>query len=210
MFRPFLGAAALSLVLVGCDEPKSLEVISSDSEALSSSTQTDSESTDIGAEHDKFDTMLLAFVNAPDTTLSVLDHDVGLDVRAAERIVRHRDGRDGDWGTSDDNPVDSIGELMSIDFVGSVTVDRLEDWIDYLGQDGELVEGVAFTDDEATFAVSLANTADADWLDLDLDIDVRAVDHIIDARPISNLQVLSQVPYVGPATLERLRDATHK
>jgi len=210
MFRPLMGAIALSLVLVGCDQPKSLEVSTSDSEALSTSPHDDVDSADADDDFDKIDAMLLAFVNAPDTTMPVLDLDVGLDVRAAERIVRHRDGRDGEWGTSDDNPIDSIGELLSIDFVGDSTLERLEDWIDYLGQDGERVEGVAFTDDEATLAVSLANTADAEWLDVDLDLDVRAVDHIIDARPIANLQALSQVPYVGPATLERLRAATHK
>jgi len=206
MTRPILGALALSLVLVGCDEPKSLEVAAADSEALSTPDPVvDSDDTT-----DKVDAAVLAFVNAPDTTFEVLDLDVGLDKRAAERIVRHRDGRDGEWGTSDDNPIDTVDELLTIDFVGDSALQSLEAWVDYLSQDGEVVEGVAFTDEEAALVVSLANTADADWLDVELDLDVRAVDHIIDARPIADLRQLAAVPYVGPATLERLRDATHK
>ena len=203
MNHPVLGAVALSLVLVGCDEPKSPEGAAE--QALST--------LDAGGEQslqDKVEATLLAFVNAPDTTFDVLDIDVGLDRRAAERIVRHRDGRDGTWGTSDDNLIGSIDELLAIDYVGETAITSLEAWVAYLAQDGEVVEGVAFTDEEAILVVSLANAAEAEWLDDEIELDARAVDHIIDARPIADLRELAALPYVGPATLERLRDATHK
>ena len=203
MTRFTVGALALCMVLVGCDEPKSPEGASE--QALST--------IDAGAElpaQDKVEATLLAFVNAPDTTFEVLDLDVGLDKRAAERIVRHRDGRDGTWGTSDDDLIGSIDELLSIDFVGDKAIASLEEWMVYLAQDGEVVEGVAFTDEEAILVVALANAAEPEWLDDDLELDARAVDHIVDARPIADLRDLAALPYVGPATLERLRDATHK
>jgi DNA uptake protein ComE-like DNA-binding protein len=203
MNHPVLGAVALSLVLVGCDEPKSPEGAAE--QALST--------LDAGGEQslqDKVEATLLAFVNAPDTTFDVLDLDVGLDKRAAERIVRHRDGRDGIWGTSDDDLIGSIDELLSIDYVGETAILSLEAWVAYLAQDGEVVEGVAFTDEEAILVVSLANAAEAEWLDDEIELDARAVDHIVDARPIADLRELAALPYVGPATLERLRDASHK
>ena len=150
---------------------------------------------------------MLAFVNAPDTTFEVLDIDVGLDRRAAERIVWHRDGFDGIAGTDDDNLFDTLDELLDIDWVGPASIELIEAWLDDAATDGALVEGVAFTDDEAILVVSLANTAEAAYLDHDLELDVRTVDGIVDARPIESLGELSRVPYVGPVTLERLRGA---
>ncbi|HCH66504.1 MAG TPA: hypothetical protein DFR83_27110, partial [Deltaproteobacteria bacterium] len=95
----------------------------------------------------------------------------------------------------------------SVDWVGPTTIDLLEDWLVQAATDGQLVDGVAFTDDEAIMVVSLANTAEADYLDVDLELDIRAVDGILDARPIRDIRALADVAYVGPATLERLRAA---
>jgi len=150
---------------------------------------------------------VLGFVNAPDTSFEVLDIDVGLDRRAAERIIRHRDGMDRTSGTEDDNFFDSLDELLSLDWVGPSALEHIEAWLEDAATDGELVEGVAFTDDEAILVVSLANTAEAAYLDDDLELDVRAVEGIIDARPLADLGELADVHYVGPATLERLRAA---
>jgi hypothetical protein len=150
---------------------------------------------------------VLAFLNAPDTTYDVLDLDVRLDRRAAQHIVRHRDGDDRVAGTADDNLFQSLDELLELDWVGPSTIELVEAWLADAATDGQLVEGVAFTDDEAILVVSFANTASAEHLDIDLDLDVRAAEGIVAARPIASLQELATVPFVGPATLERLRSA---
>jgi len=193
--------STLLLVVAACDADKGLPV--------EASTPTELADTDGSPSipQDKHDDVVLAFVNSPDTTFEVLDIDVGLDRRAAERIIRHRDGADRVSGTADDNPFDSIDELLSIDWVGESALELLEGWLEDAATDGALVEGVAFTDTEATLVVHLVNTAEADTLDVDLELDVRAVDGILDARPIADVYELADVPYVGPATLERLRQA---
>jgi hypothetical protein len=168
---------------------------------LESAPKTEGVSLELG------ESAILSFVNAPDTSFDVLDIDVGLDRRAAERIIRHRDGLDRMSSTPDDNHFDSLDELLSVDWVGPTTIDLLEHWVIQAATEGEVVDGVSFTEDEAILVVSLANTAEADYLDYDLELDVRAVEGILDARPIHNVYELAEVPFVGPATLERLRAA---
>ncbi len=198
MIRYLIGICLPLLVACAPEDTSSVEV---DSSGLEAPVKAPSTAGAMGWDH------VLAFVNAPDTSLDVLDLDVGLDRRAAERIIRHRDGADRVGGTEDDNLFDSVDELLSVDWVGPTTVELIEAWLVDAATDGEVVDGVAFTDDEAILVVSLANTADADYLDYDLELDVRAVDNILDARPIADLHELGRVPYVGPATLERLRSA---
>lgn len=198
MTRYLIGTLLPLLVACAPDVPQAPEALA---DGLSGETKLQADSVDFG------DRAILAFVNAPDTSFEVLDLDVGLDRRAAERIIRHRDGLDRVSATADDNYFDSIDELLAVDWVGPTTIDLLEGWLVQAATDGETVDGVAFTEDEAILVVSLANTADADYLDIDLELDIRAVDGIFDARPIADIQELAEVPYVGPATLERLRGA---
>ena len=198
MTRSLIGTLLPLLVACAPDVPQTPEALQ---DGLSGETKLQADSVEFG------DRAILAFVNAPDTSFEVLDLDVGLDRRAAERIIRHRDGLDRVSATADDNYFDSIDELLAVDWVGPTTIDLLEGWLVQAATDGETVEGVAFTEDEAILVVSLANTADADYLDIDLELDIRAVDGILDARPIADIQELAEVPYVGPATLERLRGA---
>lgn len=65
-------------------------------------------------------------------------------------------------------------------------------------------EGVEFDDDAAEVALDAANSYSFDQLDEFLDS--RAARNIVDARPIMALESLAQVPYVGPAALEKLRE----
>ena len=74
------------------------------------------------------DVLMLTFVNSPDTTLEVLDVDVGLDSRAALNIVSHRNGTDGRYGTSDDNLFDDLPELDLIPYVGRSALEKLRDF----------------------------------------------------------------------------------
>ena len=154
------------------------------------------------------DSALLHFVNAPDTSFAVLDEDVGLDPRAAERIVRHRDGADLEAGTEDDLLFASLDDLLEVPYVGSSVLEAIDDYLVELAEDGAQVEGVAFTDEEAALALALANTASFEELDEELELDRRAAQGIVEQRPFSTLADVAEVAYVGPASLERLRAAT--
>ncbi|MCH9680508.1 MAG: hypothetical protein K0V04_03660 [Deltaproteobacteria bacterium] len=61
-------------------------------------------------------------------SLVVLDGDVGLDVRAANNIVEHRNGPDGIEATPDDNPFDNLSELDAVPWVGDSALDALLAW----------------------------------------------------------------------------------
>lgn len=200
MTRLFLSTAVL--LLAACEPPTDPTLDTPETAGLAADP-----SPTTGETADKTAAGVLAFVNAADTSFDVLDLDVGLDRRAAERIIRHRDGADRTWGTDDDDHFDTIAELLSVDWVGPTSLTLIEGWLAEAAADGTVIEGVAFTDDEATLVVSMVNTVDADYLDDTLELDVRAVDGILDARPLPDLRALAAVPYVGPATLERLRAA---
>lgn len=155
---------------------------------------------------------VLNLLNDPATTLEVLDHDAKLNSRAAQGIVHHRNGPDGEFGTRDDAPFDSIREIDSIRYVGPVALSRLAYWAqsqgfvptddDYLGT----YDGLDFTVREASQVVHRANTLDARRLDDFAGLDKRAVNSIIEARPIESLEELANLYFVGRSGLARLRD----
>jgi len=68
----------------------------------------------------------LALVNSPSTTLELLDVVVGLERRAAENIIAHRDGPDAQPGTADDDRFDDLAELDAVPYVGSSTIQKLK------------------------------------------------------------------------------------
>src|SRR5690606_27916344 len=68
---------------------------------------------------------LLAFLNASETTHSVLDDDVPLDKRAAANLVAHRNGPDGVFGTADDDLFDDVAEVDAVPWVGPAAIDKL-------------------------------------------------------------------------------------
>lgn len=71
------------------------------------------------------DAAIVALVNDPATTFAILDVDVGLDRRAAENLVSHRDGPDAVAGTADDRSFASVAEIDAIPYVGPVALDDL-------------------------------------------------------------------------------------
>ncbi|MBA2669597.1 MAG: amidohydrolase family protein [Gemmatimonadetes bacterium] len=71
------------------------------------------------------DARVLVFLKRRETTLDVLVREVGLTRRTAERILQHRNGSDGQFGTADDNPLDNMAELDAIQFVGPATLEKL-------------------------------------------------------------------------------------
>ena len=158
---------------------------------------------------------MLDFLNDASTTFELLDDQVGLDRRAAESIIAHRDGPDGVLGWLSDDLFDDIAEVDARYYVGSTALDKIETWaVDHdwvaMGPDDVLGswDGVAFTVAEAEATVQLANTGGRNYLDDDLGLDSRAVDSIFDARPIASVAELSELYYVGGSALNALKDAS--
>jgi DNA uptake protein ComE-like DNA-binding protein len=154
---------------------------------------------------------VLAFVNAPATTMAVLDDTVGLDKRAAKNIIAHRDGADARPGTADDDPFGTVDELDAVSYVGDAA---LSDLLDYARDNGWIkasdpvygrIEGVDFTVPEATATVALANEASEAELDVDAGLDKRAADGLVARRPFPTLEAVAASPYVGTAALNRMR-----
>ncbi|MEZ4320580.1 MAG: hypothetical protein R3F61_24070 [Myxococcota bacterium] len=157
---------------------------------------------------------MLAFLNDPATTFDVLDSQVGLDRRAAESILAHRNGPDGTLGWQHDDLFDSVGEVDRCYYVGADALRRIQAWATdhgYVALDDDAVLGtwddVTFTVGEARATVELANTAGPDFLDDGLGLDRRAVDSIVDARPIQSVQHLAGLYYVGRSALDTLKGA---
>ena len=155
---------------------------------------------------------LLAFLNAAETTLTVLDDDVPLDKRAAENLIAHRDGPDGVFGTADDDLFDDVAEVDDVDWVGPAALDKMLAYATahgYVPTGGDVLgvfDNVAFTVDEAEATLALVNTATFEVLDVDVALDKRAVESIFAAREIESLLELAGLYYVGQTAMLKLRD----
>lgn len=64
------------------------------------------------------------FLNESTTTVETL-REHGINSRAAENIIIHRNGPDEQFGTGDDDLFDDLGELDAISFVGPVTLEQV-------------------------------------------------------------------------------------
>jgi DNA uptake protein ComE-like DNA-binding protein/uracil-DNA glycosylase len=78
------------------------------------------------AEPDKTDEKTLQFLNHKTTTVDVLQKNVGLTSTQANNIINHRNGPDATFGTSDDDPFDSIAELDAVPYVGTATITKIK------------------------------------------------------------------------------------
>ena len=142
------------------------------------------------------------FLNAPTTTVELLDIDVALNVRTAERLI-------------DNRPYRSFEQVDAVKGVGPVTLSKLEAWVvdngwlpdpqDFLG----VWDTVSFTVEEADNTLELVNKASQETLDVDLGLDARAVKSILKARPIEGMTELSELYYVGPVAMQTLKDAAN-
>lgn len=155
---------------------------------------------------------LLTLLNDAATTFEVLDDDVPLDKRAAENLVAHRDGPDGELGTADDDLFDDVAEVDAVTWVGPAAMDAL---LAYAAAQGYVPEGddplgtyddVTFTVNEAEATLELVNDAPATELDVDVALDSRAVDAILEARPVGGMVELEGLYFVGPSAMLKLRD----
>lgn len=154
---------------------------------------------------------VLRLVNHPSTTYSVLDTRVGLDRRAAMRIIAQRDGMDGLAGTADDRPFTDLGSLDAVKYVGDAALNRLADyahahgWVVDDSAAYGVVMGIEFSVGEARRALDLANRADADTLEYMIGLAPDVVDALIDVRPFASLDEVLLLSEVDQATLKALR-----
>jgi hypothetical protein len=154
---------------------------------------------------------VLGLLNAVDTDVPLLDIDVGLDRRAAENLVAHKNGADGVAGNDDDDAFDDVDEVDAIPYVGPSAFDKLLAYAaahGYVPGDDDLLgvyDGVSFTVKEAQATLTLANNEAHATLDGPIGLDVRAVDSIVAARPIASVLALSELHWVGESALRKLK-----
>lgn len=165
------------------------------------------------------ETAVLALVNDPTVGFTLLDDDVGLDRRAAENIITHRDGADALVSTADDDLFDSIGELDGVRYVGASALGKL---LAYAIAHGYMPGTEAPTEGELTYAtLALANDRALDVEDYDdaVGLDSRAANNLItwrsgvdgldgtaDDRTFMLIEQLDDISYVGVSALAKMRD----
>ena len=149
---------------------------------------------------------VLAMVNdASFTDVAFLDEGLMLDVRAATRIVGHRQGPDELDGTVDDDIFGSIMELDAIPYVGEKALQSLGEaaWdFDYVP--AMMLEGVLFTADEVANVLLFGNEGSVVELDDGAKLDARAAESIVSGRPYDHLSQIAARPHVGGSALEAL------
>ena len=136
---------------------------------------------------------LLAFVNDAQTSVSILDHDAGIDSRAANNIVRRRE---------QSGAFENIAALDAVSYVGKRALELMLDYALAHGYGGEVS-----VDESERALLALVNdlTLDVDFFDDTVGIDSRAAQNIIAERPFANEAALDAVSYVGKSVLARLR-----
>ncbi|MCP4870881.1 MAG: hypothetical protein GY898_19430 [Proteobacteria bacterium] len=142
---------------------------------------------------------LLALVNDPATTLTVLDDEVPLNRRAAESIIAGR-------------PFDTIAELDAAYYVGPAALNALVAYAtaQNLVPSGNDVlgtwDGVEFTVAQADLLLEIVIN-DLDYTDFDvyIDLDSRAATSIVAAQPVASVAELAGLYYVGTSALTKLK-----
>ena len=196
-----LGLIGSLFVLTGCDNPAPTgawgESFNPVDESLSAKLQENG---------------VLALLNAQETHVDFLDKEVNLDIRAARELIAHRDGWDHTPGTADDNLFESMEEVDSVAYVGPVAMGRLKAFVMKYGWAPEEYDhmgawkGVSFTWIQGEATLEFVNTCTLEELDIELGLDKRAAENIVLAQPISSINSLSNVSFVGTKTLAALRD----
>lgn len=151
--------------------------------------------------------LVVQFVNDPATTVDLLDTDVGIDRRAAQNIIAHRNGPDGVYPSADDDPFDDLEELDAIPYVGEWAMAEIHDWaITHPPAQAEHVEGVQFTSHEAAAVIWGVNHASLPELDDEVGLVRQAAENLIANAPYASVTEMGAVPYVGAAALTALRN----
>lgn len=153
---------------------------------------------------------------ANEAGLVELDEKVRLDVRAATNIVDYRTGEDDTPGTDKDNPIESLGELDQISWVGPYAFQQLLDYAINTGiiDGGEPAEihGITVGSNEAIGVLQLANEGSFSTLDEDVGLDVRAATNIVETREQQTIETLVQlddISWVAQRAFGKLLDYAH-
>ncbi len=149
---------------------------------------------------------VIALVDYPGTTMSVLDTGAHLDARAANNIVARRNGADGIAPSSDDRPFATIQEIDDVPYVGDAAFRALYAYAaTHPAPQGATVEGVAFQgwqQEAVVWGVNRATQAELDAI-----LDARATTGLIAVRPFASVTAMGPVAYVGSSALTALRNA---
>ncbi len=150
---------------------------------------------------------LFAFLDDPLTDAAALKAG-GATKTAAKALLAHRAGADTVFGTADDDPYGSIGEVDAVPGVGPATIGKLAARARLLGYARERGEyhGVYLTENQADRVLVLVNEASLAELDDDAHLDRRAAQNIVDARPITSVAGLASIPRVKGTAMRLLRD----
>lgn len=149
--------------------------------------------------------LILDFVNYPGTSFEVLDQLVPLDRRAAENIAADRNGPDGITPSSDDALFESVEDLLTVTWVGPVTVTRIAAYAEQNPPPaGEVVEGVSFRGWQTEAVVWAVNRATVGVLK-GVGLNTTQATNLVEAAPFTSVSQMGVVPQIGPVALERLR-----
>jgi phosphatidylserine/phosphatidylglycerophosphate/cardiolipin synthase-like enzyme len=190
------------LLLAACGESSApAEVVDGENDSFSTGGKADGLIDECTVES------ILALVNDPAVDVAALK-SAGLHSRAASNIIKHRDGADGQPGTSDDNAIDDIRELDDISWVGPKAFEQLVAAVgDIECADCRVENLLSLLNDPATGVATLQGAG----------VHTRAAKAIIahrdgvDATPgtndddlIESLNELDAISGVGPAALDQL------
>jgi len=181
------------------------------SASLSACSASDGESVGTGAEASSASASpsvdaasILALVDYPDTTLTLLDATIKLDSRAARNIVAARDGVDGVCPSADDAPFATLAALEAVPYVGASAVSKLQSYaLAHPAPRGATVEGVTFSGWQSVAVVWGVNRATL--AQLDAFMDARAAKALVAGRPFTTVAQMGPMAYVGTAALTAMR-----
>lgn len=156
-------------------------------------------------------TALLVFLDHELTDIQVLEHSVGLDMRATNSLLKYRDGSDGERGTLDDNGFDTVWEVDNIPGVAESGLTSMVDYaLDHGFPEGPYqvtYDDVLMSEQEAWDVLYFVNTVPLDVLDDQVGLDVRTVDALGGMRPLHSPGTFAALPYVGPVAWHKVLDA---
>jgi hypothetical protein len=146
-------------------------------------------------------TAVLDALNDPSLTWSTLVEEVGVSELAATSWTEWRAVQ----------PFQVLEEVRTAAGVtpGDISLVAVWAWDNgYLPIETDLLgtwDGVDFTATAAAFTLKLVNEADKRMLDEVVGLDMRAVQSIMDARPVASMTELSSLFWIGPDTMEQLK-----
>lgn len=150
---------------------------------------------------------VLTFLNAPGTTKSRLHRGIGISLGAARAVTDKVRGLDGDWGTKDDDHLQTVAELAALQGFEAADARMLLLHLDAEGViPAAVVDGLALDAAQVAEVLDVANVWSSDAL-TDAGFDPATANAIIAARPIADIETLANLPRGGAFLIRGLLDA---